>query len=121
VGTSITTAIAVGSALVALVMLASGAPKALGQRSAIERVVAVNYSAAAGRIIGFVEVAGAIGVLAGFIWPVIGLLAAAGCAALMAGAAVSHFRAGDGLVRALPAVVVGLLAAAVAVLHYVAF
>lgn len=46
------------------------------------------------------------------------MLAACGCAALMAGAIVSHLRAGDPIVRALPAVVVALLAAMVAAWYY---
>ena len=115
-----TLATSAGSTLVALVMLASGVPKALGQKSAIDRVVALNYSATAGRTIGCVEALGAIGLIAGFIWPVVGLIAAVGSAMLMAGAAASHLRAGDTIVRALPAVVVGLVAVAVAVLYYVA-
>lgn len=117
---STTATTAIGTALVVLAMLGSGVPKAIGQKSAIARVVALNFSAAAGRMIGCVEVVGAIGLVAGLAWPVIGLLAGTGCAALMAGAAVSHLRARDSVVRVLPAAVVGLIAAAVSVLHYVA-
>lgn len=113
------TVIAVGSALVAFVILASGATKALAQKEAIDRVMALRYSATAGRLIGCVEIVGAIGLIAGLIWPVIGLLAAVGCAMLMAGAVVSHLRVGDAVVRALPAVIIGLLAAAISAWYFV--
>ena len=51
---TLTLATSAGSTLVALVMIASGVPKALGQKSAIDPV-ALNYSATAGRTIGCVE------------------------------------------------------------------
>jgi hypothetical protein len=48
------------------------------------------------RLIGVAELAAAAGVLAGLWWHPIGVAAAAGMAALLIGALISHRRAGDG-------------------------
>lgn len=57
------------------------------------------------RLIGFAELAAAIGVLVGLGWTAWGLAAASGMALLLAGALVTHRRAGDALTHAAPAVV----------------
>jgi hypothetical protein len=55
------------------------------------------------RLIGFAELAAAIGVLAGLFWRPAGLLAAAGMTVLLIGALISHRRAHDGVREAIPA------------------
>lgn len=72
----------------------------------------VGFSTAAYRRIGALEVAGAAGVLVGLAEPRIGALAGAGLLALLAGALISHRRAGDGLREAAPALLAGLVVAA---------
>lgn len=64
------------------------------------------------RVIGTLEVAGAAGLLTGLTWTPLGVAAATGLALLMAAAAVVHLRHGDPLVRALPAVVLAVVAVA---------
>lgn len=110
-------AVTVCSVLVALVLLAAGTPKALGQATALERVTQLGYTHALARAVGGVEIAGAVGLLTGLVWPAIGLSAAIGSVLLMAGAAVSHSRVGDAFVHIAPAVVVGVLAASVAAMQ----
>ena len=72
----------------------------------------VGFSTAAYRRIGALEVAGAAGVLVGLAEPRIGALAGVGLLALLAGAFVSHHRAGDPLREAVPAVIAALTVAA---------
>jgi hypothetical protein len=64
------------------------------------------------RLIGVAELAAAVGLLAGLVWPPIGVAAAAGMLALTAGALVMHRRAGDSLKEAGSAIVVLLVAIA---------
>jgi hypothetical protein len=71
------------------------------------------------QLIGVAEVLAAIGILAGLVWPPIGIGAALGMIVLLAGALVAHRRAGDPLLDAAPAIVsivvaVAYLAVAVA-------
>ncbi|MER5446532.1 DoxX family protein [Streptomyces sp. NPDC002764] len=62
------------------------------------------------RVVGTLEVAGAVGALLGTAWAPLGAAAAIGLALLTAAAAVVHLRHGDPPVRALPAVVLALTA-----------
>ncbi|MFE6200691.1 DoxX family protein [Streptomyces sp. NPDC057838] len=62
------------------------------------------------RAVGALEVAGAAGLLLGLVSPPLGVAAATGLALLMAAAAVVHLRHGDPPPRALPAVVLALIA-----------
>ncbi|WP_020117038.1 DoxX family protein [Streptomyces canus] len=62
------------------------------------------------RAVGALEVAGVAGLLMGLTWMPLGMAAATGLALLMAGAAVVHLRHGDPPVRAVPAVVLALIA-----------
>lgn len=70
-----------------------------------------GLSTASYRRIGALEIAGAVGLLLGFVRPVIGVLAAVGLLLLLAGALVSHLRAGDRFQKAVPSIVTGLLVA----------
>jgi hypothetical protein len=69
------------------------------------------------RLIGVAELLAAAGVIAGLIWPPIGVAAATGMCALLVGALTTHLRSGDHLEDAAPALVglaVGLAYLAVA-------
>jgi hypothetical protein len=57
------------------------------------------------RLIGVAEVLAAGGVLAGLVWPPIGIAAAAGMCVLLVGALVTHLRSGDAFHEVLPAVI----------------
>ena len=57
------------------------------------------------RLIGVAELAAAAGVLAGLLWTGLGVAAATGMVLLLAGALVTHRRAGDSLTHAAPAAV----------------
>jgi DoxX-like family len=61
------------------------------------------------RLIGVAELAAAIGLLAGLVWPPLGVAAAVGMAILVGGALVMHLRAGDGLKHMAPALVILLV------------
>ncbi|WNZ13683.1 DoxX family protein [Streptomyces sp. 11x1] len=74
----------------------------------------LGMSAGLYRVIGTLEVAGAVGLLLGLFAAPLGVAAAAGLALLMAAAAVVHLRHGDPPVQALPAAVLVLTALAYA-------
>jgi uncharacterized membrane protein YphA (DoxX/SURF4 family) len=57
------------------------------------------------RLIGVAELLAAIGILAGLVWPPIGIVAALGMIVLLAGALVTHRRFGDRPRDAIPAIV----------------
>jgi len=61
------------------------------------------------RVVGALEVAGVVGVLAGLAWTPLGVAAATGLTLLTVAAAVAHLRHGDPLPRAVPAAVVALI------------
>lgn len=60
-------------------------------------------------ILGVCEIAGALGLLVGFWKKKIALLASGGLVLLMAGAAISHLMAGQGMAAAMPALVFFIL------------
>ena len=61
------------------------------------------------RLLGVAEFAAAVGVLIGIAWPSLGAAAAIGMILLLAGALVTHRRAGDPVNAAVPALLVLLL------------
>lgn len=105
--------------LLALAFLASGAMKVVGERSAmIEKTPYVeDFPQGAVRLIGVVEVLGALGLILPALLGVATVLvpiAATGLALVMVGAAVVHVRRGDGVQAAIPSLVLAALAAVVA-------
>ncbi|MEU1405633.1 DoxX family protein [Streptomyces sp. NPDC005728] len=66
------------------------------------------------RVVGFLEVAGALGLLCGLASAPLGAAAATGLALLMVAAVVVHLRHHDAVVRAVPAAVLALAAVAYA-------
>lgn len=101
------------AATLAVVFLGFGTAKLLALPSMRSRAAHVGFSVGAYRLIGALEVAGAIGLLLGETMPLVRALAALGLVLLLAGAVITHLRNDDGIKGAAPALV---LAAVVAVL-----
>jgi DoxX-like family len=99
------------AALVAVIFTALGVAKILAVPPMRARAAHVGFSVAAYRRIGGLEVAGAVGVLAGLIRPLLGGLASVGLLLLLAGAMVTHLRNHDGPREVAPAVVCVVLVA----------
>ena len=104
--------------LLALVFFSLGTAKILALPLMRERAAEVAFTVGVYRRIGVLEVAGAIGLLIGFVQPLIGGLAGAGLLLLLGGALVVHLRKGDGLQKFAPAVVCGLLVATYLIVHF---
>jgi uncharacterized membrane protein YphA (DoxX/SURF4 family) len=102
--------------LLALVLVATGGAKVAAVPDMRQRADHLGFDVRTFGAIGVLELAGVVGLVVGLFVPLLGLVAAVCLAALMAGAVVAHLRAGDRLAAAAPAVVVGALAVAVAVL-----
>ncbi len=105
--------------LLALAFLAAGLPKIIIERKRlVDRLTWVaDVSDAQVKGVGTVEVLGALGLILPAVTgiaPVLVPLAATGLAIVMVFAAAVHIRRGDGLAAAVPAIVLGLLAAFVA-------
>ena len=105
--------------LLAAAFLAAGLMKLTTPRAALADKMhwVNNASDAQVKLVGLVEVLGAIGLVLPAILdiaPVLVPLAAIGLALTMVGAVVVHLRDGEGFAAAMPAVVLGLLCVVVA-------
>jgi hypothetical protein len=92
--------------LLAGLFLVTGTGKVIAVSSMRERAAHVGFSVDAYRRIGALELLGAIGLLAGFAEPAIGVAAATGILLLMLGAIAAHARSKDTLGAMAPAVIV---------------
>lgn len=101
------------SIVVAVLFLSTGLPKVLGQAKVLDQGAHLGFAAPAYRRLGIVELLGAAGLLAGLAWSPIGIAAAVGFVVMMVGAVVVHLRAKDPVPMVVPAVVVGIAAAAI--------
>ncbi|MEU7812987.1 DoxX family protein [Pseudonocardia sp. NPDC049154] len=106
------TALLALTAIVAVVFLALGAGKVAAVAPMRVRAAHLGYSTGAYRVIGTLEIAGAVGVALGPVAPSLGALAAVGLLLLLCGAAVTHVRHGDRPSVLAPALVAALLVAA---------
>jgi hypothetical protein len=106
------TALLALSAIVAVVFLALGAGKVSAVAPMRARAAHLGYSTATYRVIGALEIAGAIGVALGPVAPPIGALAGIGLLLLLGGAVLAHLRNGDRPSLLAPALAAGLLVAA---------
>ena len=109
-------AIVVAGALTALFMLGGGVGKVTGQPAMRESAQHFEIGWERYRFLGVVEIAAAVGVVAGLWLNGLGLAAGVGVTALMVGAVLYHVRFGESAKRTVPALVA--LAASTA---YVAF
>lgn len=109
-------ATAVLTIVLALVFLGAGIPNILGTKTSLQMRDQLQIDAQLYRVVGFLEIAAAAGLLVGLGVPVLGAAAAGGLALLMIGAIVTHIRAGDAK-GSLPAVVLFVATMAAAVLR----
>lgn len=105
--------------LLAAAFLAAGLMKITGKREQmVERMAWVgDYSDSQVKLIGAVEVAGALGLILPAVTniaPILVPIAASGLVIVMVLAAIMHLRRGDGAKAIVPNIVIGLLAAFVA-------
>ncbi|MFF0456487.1 DoxX family protein [Nocardia africana] len=98
--------------LLVLGFLPIGAANVLAVAAMRERAEHLGYSVAAFRGIGVLQIAGALGIVGGFVWWPLGAAAGIGLVLLMIGAVISHVKVGDGLGEYAPAIGVGVLALA---------
>lgn len=100
------------AAVLAIGFLCLGLAKVLALPSMRQRAARLGFTAAAYRLIGVAELAGAVGLLVELAAPVIGILAAVGLLLLLAGALTTHVRHRDSVHEAGPAVLFSLVDAA---------
>ena len=94
-------------------LLLAGGTKVLGIPAATTTVTRHGYAKWVARVVGALEVAGGIGIVAGSWQPLLAIVGSVLIVAVMLGAIHAHLvRSGEPLVRALPAVLVLTLAAA---------
>jgi len=108
------------SALVALVFVANGAAKMLGHPKMTEASTHLGYSMRSFRIIGLLEVFGALGILLAPLCVPLSVAAATGLVLFTIGGCVAHLRASDPIRLATPALACALLTAAATGLQFVA-
>src|ERR1700750_317456 len=108
------------SVLVALVFVANGAAKLLGHPRMIEASTHLGYSMRSFRIIGLLEVFGALGILLAPLCVPLSVAAAIGLILLTIGGFIAHLRAADPIRFGTPALVCALLASTAAGLQRVA-
>jgi uncharacterized membrane protein YphA (DoxX/SURF4 family) len=97
------------AAALAAVFLAFGTAKLLAVPSMRARAAHVGLSTQAYRRIGALELAGGLGLLAGFAVPLLRTFAALGLLLLLAGAVITHLRIKDSIKDLAPALVLGAL------------
>ncbi|WP_326640551.1 DoxX family protein [Streptosporangium sp. NBC_01755] len=88
-------AIAVLSVLLALAFAGAGFPKLSGKKDMAAQLAQLGVSAGLMRVIGGLEILGAVGLVIGLWIEGLGIAAAAGLALLMAGAVLYHVKARD--------------------------
>jgi hypothetical protein len=110
----------IASVLLALVAAASAVPKLAGTRQMLDEATHLGIPRTGYVVIGALELAAAAGLLAGLAVAPLGVAAAGGLVLMMAGAVVSHLRAGDRAAALVPALGVGVLSVATVVLRLAA-
>ncbi|GAA3135453.1 DoxX family protein [Streptomyces echinatus] len=99
------------TSLIALIFALLGAAKILALGPMPDLAAHAGFTTAAYRVIGALELAGAIGVALGPVVRLCGGLAGMGLLMLLAGAVTTHARKGDGLPKLIPAVACAALVA----------
>ncbi|MEU6352996.1 DoxX family protein [Streptomyces sp. NPDC047072] len=98
--------------LLALWFTLLSAGKLLGTAQMAERAAHLGFTVGGYRVIGALELAGVLGLFAGWSVTGLGIVAAAGFLLLLAGAVLAHLRAGDRLPAAAPAILSAVLVVA---------
>jgi hypothetical protein len=96
---------------IVLIFALLGVAKVLALGPMPELAAHAGFTTAAYRVIGGLELAGAIGVALGPVVPLCGGLAGIGLLMLLAGAVTTHVRKGDGVPKLVPAVACAALVA----------
>jgi hypothetical protein len=109
-------AAAILNVVLAVAFLGTGAIKLIGNKTSMEMRDHVGVGAQLWRVIGALEVAGAVGLLAGLALPALGIVAAVALSLLLIGAMGAHLRTDDAR-GALPAALLLLAAVAVIVIR----
>ncbi|MFE5486498.1 DoxX family protein [Streptomyces sp. NPDC056527] len=99
------TALVILTSALALWFTLPATGKLLGTAAMAERAAHVGFTVGGYRVIGALEIAGVVGLFAGWSFTGVGVAAATGFLLLLVGAAVSHLRAGDRLPALVPAIV----------------
>ena len=97
--------LAVSGVLTALVLVGAGGSKIAGKPAMRESAEHFSIPWNQYRLIGFAEIAGAVGILVGIWLNGLGLVAGIAVVALMVGAVAFHVRAGDAINGIVPAIV----------------
>lgn len=105
--------------LTALLFLGAAAMKLTGQAHSLQERDHFGIAAAQWRLIGVLELAGAVGALVGLAWRPIGIAATAGLTLTSIGALLSHARAGDPPAKASAALLALVLSAGALVLQII--
>lgn len=114
------TVLVVATIALAAVLGLLGGAKVLAAPPMRARAEHLGYSTGAFRAVGLLELAGAVGLVVGLVWMPLGLAAAVGLVALLAGAVVSHARVGDPVTAMVPALVAAAVTTALAVVTGIA-
>jgi len=109
----------IASVLVALVSAASGIPKITGAAQTVEEARHLGVPRIGYTVIGSLELAAAVALLAGLAVAPLGIAAAAGLVLMMTGAVASHARVGDPFAAMAPALIIGVASAATLTLRIV--
>lgn len=105
------------SALLAVTFLGAGVPKLIGAKQSLQMRDQLRIGADLFRVVGALEIAAAIGLIAGLAVPVLGIAAAVGLVLLLIGAIATHARVDD-LKGAAPAAIVLVVAVATVVVRF---
>jgi hypothetical protein len=102
-------ALIVLSVLLVIVLLGSAGAKLAKSAQILDTMSTVGVPQSALPLLAAAEIAGAVGLIAGFFWWPVGVAAAVGVVLYFAGAVISHLRVKD-TKNVAPAAVLGLLA-----------
>ena len=111
------TAALIVTVLLALLFTYSSLIKLVGVRQSLAIRDHLGVKPMQWRVVGLLELAGVVGVLAGLAWAPIGVAAAIGLALLLLGAIIFHVRAADSAADMAPAAIGLGLAVATAILQ----
>lgn len=102
--------------ILAVAFAFTGLPMATGRASSVEQGRHLGFSPEHYRLVGLVQIVGAVALAIGLFWAPLAVAAAGGFALMMVGAVVVHVRAGDPVAKVFPAVFFCLASVATAVL-----
>lgn len=105
--------------ILAVTFLFTGLPMATARPSSVEQGRHLGFSPNSFRLLGVVQVAGAVALAIGVFWEPLASAAAIGFALMVIGAVIAHVRAVDPAAKVAPAAFFGLASIATAVLFII--